>query len=49
MNGKPNPAPKLLSAAANGDTIGTPPSIAGRPAADQPQLGGTDNAPTEAA
>ena len=49
MNGKPNPAPKLESAAANGDIIGTSPSSAAGPLAAQPQPGGTDNPPTEAA
>src|SRR5271169_15306 len=51
MNGKPIPAP--TSAAANGTaagaSIGADPSIAAGPAAAQPQLGGTANAPTEAA
>src|ERR1700677_3035736 len=51
MNGKPNPAP--TSAPANGTaagaSIGTAPSIPPGAVAAQPQFGGTDSPPTEAA
>ena len=50
MNGKPNPAPASNGAAAGASIpSGADPSNPGGAVADQPQVGGTDNPPTEAA
>ena len=51
MNGKPNPAPTSVARrrSRTWHRQRQPPSIAAGPVAAQPQLGGTDNPPTEAA